>query len=75
MDFYTTIFKRIAGICFYSKSFMLILLIHQLICLNELYKLMESFFSNSEIIFELAIGQTQNILKDSEESILLLFFQ
>ena len=37
----TTIFKRIAWLCFYLKMFDVI---HQWICLNELYKPMEFFF-------------------------------
>ena len=47
----TTIFNLIAGLLFLSKIFDVI---HQWICLDELYKLLESFFSNKfKLVFEL----------------------
>ena len=52
----TTIFKRIAGFCFYLKCDV----IHQWIHLNELYKLMESFFLNFGIIFRISYNCFRN---------------
>ena len=44
---------------------------HQWIRLNELYKLMESFFSNFKCIFELFAENLKNIQTNSEGSILI----
>ena len=45
---------------------------HQWICLDELYKPIESFFLNFKLAFELLTEK--NIQKDSEASILIISY-